>query len=405
MTFPLPVPAAAAPLQTALQHPVLSLFVLALGACVGSFLNVVIYRLPLDLSVSNPKRSFCPSCKSQIPAWQNIPILSWILLRGKCARCGAPIAARYVLVEALTAVVFFALWWRLLPYGWGVPLVAWVLASLLLAATFIDAEHYIIPDGLTWKAAFAGFALAGAIPFLDAVFPGWSILHEGRLAGQGLPHTPWPAALLRSALGFGVGYGLIWSVVKLGKLAFGRFTHTFAQDTPWKVHEPAPDAEPQLEAGEHVHRWSEMFGSDRDRLIVECTEVRVDGVIRPAPDGVVLHWNRACIAGEWIPLEGVKRLEGTTRRIVRPREAMGMGDVKFVAMIGAFLGWPATVFALFAGSILGAAGGLAQKWFGGKHWTQPIPFGPYLALATFLYLFAGKEVTAWYLGGFGFGLR
>jgi len=66
---------AALPLDAAIRHPVISLFVLALGACVGSFLNVVIYRLPLNLSVSNPKRSFCPSCKTQIPAWQNLPIL------------------------------------------------------------------------------------------------------------------------------------------------------------------------------------------------------------------------------------------------------------------------------------------------------------------------------------------
>ncbi len=402
LPFPACIPVLAmTPLETAWRHPLLSLFALTLGLCVGSFLNVVIYRLPLDLSVANPKRSFCPACKTQIPAWQNVPILSWILLRGKCAKCGTPIAVRYVLVEALTAIVFFAIWWRFIPFGWGVPLQMWILAALLLAATFIDAEHYIIPDGLTWKAAIAGFLLAGLIPLLDAAFPGLALLSPAVDVSRGLPSPTWHRGLWLSALGFGTGYALLWAVVKLGKLAFGRFTHVFAEETPWTIHEPAPDSEPQLEAGEHVHRWSEMFGTERDRLLIECTEVRVDGVARPAPDGVILHYNRALIDGTEVPLEGVKRLQGVTRRIVRPREAMGMGDVKFVAMIGAFLGWPATVFALMGGSILGAVGGLAQKWAGGQRWSKPIPFGPYLALATFLYLFAGPELISWYFQGIG----
>jgi leader peptidase (prepilin peptidase)/N-methyltransferase len=375
--------------------------VFALGACVGSFLNVVIYRLPLNLSVSNPKRSFCPSCKTQIPSWQNIPIVSWILLRGKCAKCQAPISVRYVLVEALTSVVFLAVWWRFVPFGWGVPFVIWVLVSLLIAATFIDAEHFIIPDGLTWKAAIAGGVLAVLLPALDAAFPSAGLLHVAGLEPNSLPSAPWHRALFLSALGFAAGYGLLWSVVKLGKMAFGKFTHVFEQDTTWTIHEPAPDAEPQLEAGAHTHLWSEMFGSERDQLIIECSEVHVDGTARPAPEGLVLYYNRAIIGGVEVPLEGVKKLQGITRRIVRPREAMGMGDVKFVAMIGAFLGWPATLFTLMGGSILGAIGGIAQRWIAAQKESKPIPFGPYLALATFIYLFAGPELIDWYLRSSG----
>jgi len=392
---------AALPLDSAMRHPIISLIVLSLGACVGSFLNVVIYRLPLNLSVSNPKRSFCPSCKTQIPAWQNIPILSWILLRGKCAKCKEPISARYVLVEALTAFVFLAIWWRFVPYGWGVPITHWVLVSLLLAATFIDAEHFIIPDGLTWKAAIAGLVLAGLLPLLDGFFPQLGLLHTAGLDKNGIPNAPWHRALLLSGLGFAAGYGLLWSVVKLGKMAFGRFTHEFLEETAWTVHEPSPDAEPQLEVGEHIHPWSEMFGTEQDKMLIDCTEVTIDGQTRPAPGGLTLFYNRALFGEEEIKLEGIKRLQGMTRRIVRPREAMGMGDVKFVAMIGAFLGWPATLFTLMGGSILGAIGGLAQKWLGGQKWSKPIPFGPYLALATFVYLFAGPELVAWYLRSAG----
>jgi leader peptidase (prepilin peptidase)/N-methyltransferase len=389
------------PLDPVMRHPVISLFVLALGACVGSFLNVVIYRLPLNLSVSNPKRSFCPSCKTQIPAWQNIPIVSWILLRGKCAKCQEPIAARYVLVEALTALIFLAIWWRFVPLGWGGAIHLWVLVSLLIAATFIDAEHYIIPDGLTWKAGVAGFVLAGLIPLLNSWFPAAGMLHVAGQWANDLPNSPWHRALLLSALGFATGYGLLWSVVKLGKLAFGRFTHSFEEETPWTVHEPAPDAEPQFEIGDHVHPWSEMFGSEQDKLLIDCTEVIVDGEARPAKGGLTLFYNRAIIGGTEVPLESIKMLQGTTRRVIRPREAMGFGDVKFVAMIGAFLGWPATLFALMGGSLLGAVGGLAQKWCGGQKWSKPIPFGPYLALATFVYLFAGPELITWYLQSAG----
>jgi leader peptidase (prepilin peptidase)/N-methyltransferase len=389
------------PLEMVLRHPLITAMVLAFGACVGSFLNVVIYRLPLNLSVLHPKRSFCPSCKTQIPAWQNLPILSWILLRGKCAKCQAPISVRYLLVEAFTAGIFLAIWWRFLPDGWGVPAVHWVLVSLLIAATFIDAEHLIIPDGLTWKAAIAGGVLAALLPALDARFPSAGILNTAALGAQTLPNAPWHRALLLSALGFASGYGLLWSVVKLGKLAFGKFTHVFAEDTTWVIHEPGDDAEPQLEAGEFTHLWSEMFGSEQDRLVIECTEVAVDGVVRPAPGGVVLHFNRALIDGSELPLEDVKKLQGVTRRIVRPREAMGMGDVKFVGMIGAFLGWPVTVFCLMGGSVIGAIGGLTQQWLAARRHSKPIPFGPYLALATLVYLFTGPELIRWYLHSCG----
>ena len=81
-----------------------------IGACIGSFLNVVIYRVPLGLSVNEPKRSFCPHCKKPIPLGRNIPLVSWLMLRGKCADCGAPIAFRYFAVELLTALMFAAVW-------------------------------------------------------------------------------------------------------------------------------------------------------------------------------------------------------------------------------------------------------------------------------------------------------
>ena len=90
-----------------------------LGLVVGSFLNVCIYRMPLGLSVNEPKRSFCPGCKYQIPLHHNVPLLTWLILRGKCANCGTRISFRYFGVELLTGLLFLAVWWKV--WAWGAP--------------------------------------------------------------------------------------------------------------------------------------------------------------------------------------------------------------------------------------------------------------------------------------------
>src|SRR5450432_4898101 len=138
-------------------------FAFVLGAAIGSFLNVCIYRLPRDLSVNEPRRSFCPACKKPIPWQQNLPLISWLLLRGKCANCGSRIAFRYFAVELLTALLFLAVW---LAFPWPVALVYWVFVSLLVAATFIDFEHFIIPDEITLGGTAAGVLASFALPAL-----------------------------------------------------------------------------------------------------------------------------------------------------------------------------------------------------------------------------------------------
>src|SRR6202011_6077690 len=134
-----------------------------LGAVVGSFLNVCVYRLPLDLSVNQPRRSFCPACKKPIPWHQNLPLISWLALRGRCANCGSHIALPYFAVELLTALLFLAVW-QLFP--WQIAIAYWIFVSLVIAATFIDFEHFIIPDQITIGGAIAGIAASVLVPQL-----------------------------------------------------------------------------------------------------------------------------------------------------------------------------------------------------------------------------------------------
>ena len=134
------------------DHPVykflFSAFAFVLGAAVGSFLNVCIYRWPVDLSINKPRRSFCPACKQPIPWHQNLPLVSWILLGGRCANCGAKIAFRYFAVELITALLFLAIWQS---FPWQMAIAYWIFASLLIVGTFIDLEHFIIPDRVTHR--------------------------------------------------------------------------------------------------------------------------------------------------------------------------------------------------------------------------------------------------------------
>jgi len=133
-----------------------ALFVILFGLIIGSFLNVVIYRYPREESLAFPP-SHCPACGHQIKPWENIPILSYIFLRGKCSACQTHIALRYPLVESLTALVFYLTY---LKFGlsWDLPVFA-LFGALLIAIAFIDMDHMIIPDSMLLIGLFPGFYL------------------------------------------------------------------------------------------------------------------------------------------------------------------------------------------------------------------------------------------------------
>jgi len=184
------------------------------GACVGSFLNVCIYRIPNDLSIVAP-RSHCPHCKAKLRWYHNIPILAYLVLRARCAFCGARIAPRYVLVELLVGVLFLLAWLKLPlvtevpPLGlaaaatpWQVP-VYWLIVWGLVLGTFVDLEHLIIPDRVTLGGIVAGLALSPLVPALHGV--------------DGALH-----AFLLALLGLAVGWGLLWGVAAAGRVVFKR---------------------------------------------------------------------------------------------------------------------------------------------------------------------------------------
>ncbi len=351
----------------------------SLGACIGSFLNVVIYRVPLGLSVNDPKRSFCPQCKAAIPLWLNVPLLSWLYLGGKCKECGLPIAIRYFAVELLTALVFTTVWQCFAPLAVGMVVLLWALAALLIAIAFIDAEHMIIPVKLTFAGSILGLVACALWPQLPV------------LAGGG---ASWKMALLRGGIGWATGFFGLGIVVELGKLAFGKKDLRFPQPVAWSLREPQADDDPMwfVIADEEVAWWN-MFNRKSDRLLVEATDIRVDGesvgggllTIREMeiqlPDGTIRQ------------LAEMKSLDGTGTRAVIPREAMGSGDGYLLGMVGAFFGWSGVLFTLFSGCLVALLGALVGRIGFGKQ----LPFGPSLAVGAALWMFGGWKLFAWYV--------
>ena len=162
---------------------------LVCGLLVGSFLNVVIHRVPLGKSVSFPP-SHCPACEAGIRPWDNIPVLSWLVLRARCRNCGAPISRRYPAVELVTGLLFAAVAWR---FGatWWTPLHCLFVAALV-AAAMIDFDHQIIPDSISVGGLVAALVLVPAV--------------------QARYGMPWTQAILQSAAGAFVGAGVLWLV-------------------------------------------------------------------------------------------------------------------------------------------------------------------------------------------------
>jgi leader peptidase (prepilin peptidase)/N-methyltransferase len=348
-------------------------FAFVLGAAVGSFLNVCIYRLPVDLSINRPRRSFCPACNKPIPWHQNLPLASWLVLRGRCANCGSRISFRYFAVELLTALLFLAVWQR---FPWPVAIAYWVFVSFLIVGTFIDFEHFIIPDQVTIGGMIAGIAASVSVPALMET--------DSRFA-----------AGVRSLLAAALGYVILLLVLEAGKIAFGRKRIRFDTPTPFTWTKREDDAD--FIVGNEKSLWSDHFARDKDRLLLQCDAAKIDN---HSYGNVTLdfHYDHVAVEGEEFLLDHLNEISGVACELLIPREAMGRGDLKFLAAIGAFLGWRAVLFSLFAGSLLGSIIGLITLIVGKRVWSAKLPFGPYLGFGAVSWMFFGDTFLRWYAG-------
>ncbi|MGI5869696.1 MAG: prepilin peptidase [Kiritimatiellia bacterium] len=192
-----------------------TIFAAFFGACVGSFLNVCIYRIPLDQSVVAP-RSHCMTCNKPIPWYHNLPVVSYFVLRGRCANCKAPFSFRYAAVELLVSALFVLACCMApplvarpplgivpLPGGVAAVPVAWVFLSGLVVATFVDLDHFIIPDSVTIGGMVAGLVFSALVP----------ALHGAELWWQGL---------LASAIGLAAGFAPLQAIRVVGTAIYRR---------------------------------------------------------------------------------------------------------------------------------------------------------------------------------------
>ncbi len=353
-----------------------SLVFFVLGCIVGSCLNVCIHRLPLGLSIVTPK-SHCPHCKYSIPWYLNIPLVTWLALRGRCKNCGAPISPRYFVVELLTGIAFLSCWLAFGDAGhplqsMPVALVYSIFIAGLIAATFIDFEHFIIPDEITWGGIAAGFAVSFFLPSLQGE----------RTLGRGM---------LQSLIGAVVGAGTIYAILRLGKLLFGR------QRVKWPKEEKIVFAETSVHLTDREIPYDELFYRKSDMIVARAKSVEMidrsyfDAVVRLSQTSLKIEQDKFETV-EFDP-EGIHHFEIVTSEIVLPREAMGLGDVKFMGAIGAFVGWQGVIFSLMISSMIGAVAGVTLIAMGRRRWSSRMPYGPYIALAAVIWIFAGKEIV------------
>ena len=289
-------------------------------------------------------------------------------MRGKCKNCGAPISPRYFAVELLTGLAFLACW---LAFGEQSPWIAAVYCLFLaglITATFIDFEHFIIPDEITLGGAVAGFVISFFLP----------PLHGTRSLGEGME---------RSLIGIAVGAGIVRAVLELGKLLFGREKIKLPGETKITFSETAlclPDKEIPYE---------EIFNRETDAIVLRARTVELidrsyrDVTLRLTPKLLK-------IGDEKFNPEHEPHMDVVCSEIILPREAMGFGDVKFMAGIGAFIGWQGAVFSLMASSIIGSVVGLTLIVMRRSAWSSKIPYGPYIALAAVIWVFGGKNLVA-----------
>jgi leader peptidase (prepilin peptidase)/N-methyltransferase len=361
----------------AVSSPFWIVVLFVFGSMVGSFLNVCIHRMPRDLSVIRPP-SHCPKCSYSIPWFLNIPIITWLTLRGKCKNCSESISIRYLLVEVFTGLTFATTWAVIAQRSTGLALAYCLILAAFIVATLIDIEHFIIPDEITIGGIGAGFVVSAAVPQLHSTLSR-------------------PEALSASFWGIVVGGGLVYLILRAGKMAFGKEKLELEPDTKVTFTETA------LKLPDKDLPYEEIFyrQSDYIRLHAKTAEIHFAESSEHSDRCysnclITLKPTELTIGDETFNPEQVPHMEIVTSDIIIPREAMGFGDVKFMAAIGAFLGWQAAIFALMFSAVIGTLVSIGAIAIRRVEWSSRIPYGPYIALATVIYMFLPLEQqTTW----------
>lgn len=386
---------------------VLTPFAFALGACIGSFLNVVIWRLPRGESLSAPP-SHCPKCGHGIRPWENIPLVSWLALRARCSSCREPISPRYPAVELLTAVVFLGVWFRVVALGLPPSSLIdlFFLAGALIAVTFTDIEHRIIPGKVTYSGIAVGLGTALFLPSShQAAISSRGGLDGGYFLGElffsWLPLPPLPerfVAVADSAAGAVLALAGLWAIRVLAgavaghrRIALGGNTLIRLDSRRLSLHDG------QTLGWEEVISCTVRLRNPQFALAAAAT----GGPPPPAESGdAVLEISRNRIrAGKWsMPLSRIGEVRGEGIEVKFIRDVLGWGDIKLIAMIGALLGAEALPFILGIGAGSGLVAGTFLRIFSPACRRQGVPFAPFLALATTVWIFSGGEFLAWYEG-------
>jgi len=351
-------------------------FIFAFGCCVGSFLNVVIYRLPRDQSLVRPG-SACPACAKPIAFYDNIPLVSWLLLGRKCRYCKTPISPRYFVIEMLTGVVFtglFILYFRtdlragvppFLRGGWLIYLLHIILLAAFIAASAIDLKLWVIPVSICWFVTAVG---------LTASAVGIYIIEPSVIRHYGLLPS---ASAATASLAAGAAIGL---AISMTLLTTGLIKRSYESDREDLAHDLQESKKPQ-----HNHRL-EMCKEITFLLPIIICSLAVFVIFREiAP---ICKWwvdfsQRPVIAGLLGSLWGyfvgcglvwATRIFGT---LGFGREAMGLGDVHLMGAAGAVVGCGPVIVAFFIAPFFGLAWAGFQLFF--KKIRQ-IPYGPFLSL-------------------------
>lgn len=352
----------------------LPLIMAVAGACIGSFLNVVIYRMPRGIGLGRPARSFCPMCGKGIPWHLNVPLLSWLMLRGRSACCGQRIPVRYWLVEAACAGLFYALSRSFIYEPITALLGLCIWGACMLALLAMDWEQMVVEPRVAIVAALCG----AAVGYLDPTL------------ADAAAHTPWNG-LQWSIIGALGGYAFFRLIALGGSLLFGRRAVRFPKPEEFYLHQEGEDI--VLEVGQERFLWSEVFLEGADKIILQeaAAQAAADapqrGLLTLTATHAVLPGGKCC------DLEELDSLRGTCSAIQIRREAMGSGDAWIALAIGALCGWEGVLFALVGGSLLGLVFALLYRIRRGV----PMPFGPSLILAALVWLFHGPQLLQAYL--------